>query len=327
MFLSSSKQRHNKLWRSHSDGNLSEHHEPLVKPTTGPYTLGRSNTRNQSCTNPSPSLQEFLQSLSTTPAGGTPVALNAPATPVSNGFCDPQEKGAPLQLPPDSGQGPHGPNRPQLPRPRAATVVPEARPDVAAVTVAETVPVVRPHPPPALHHLPPTPVPAQVVQAPEPGPVASTEASSTVPDGNAHISVTKAARTFDSTSQAIRCVCEGPKVGLSTQAPESKSSQKGNPSFFIGGEENKEGGSDDDHLSATLEQVSLNAKPTLSTDHIDFFSAREKFLGLVQEGPATCPLELPQQQHSPQERSPGPVVEPLVQDVHGNVDQQAKVTT
>ncbi|XP_041948399.1 protein phosphatase Slingshot homolog 2b isoform X2 [Alosa sapidissima] len=312
--LLASKQRHNKLWRSHSDGNLSEHHEPLVKPAPGPYTLGRSNPRNQSCTQPSPSLQEFLQSLSPSATTSAPVTQEAPETRVSNGFCDPQD--------PISEQGAH---RLQLPQPRAATVVPEARSDVAAVTVAETVPVGRPHPPPALHHLPPTPVPVTIL-APE---LASglSEASSTVPDGNSdpptHISVTKAARTFDSSSQAIRCVGEASKGGPSVQVPESKSNQKGNPAFFIGGEEN-EGSSDDDHLSATLEQVTLDAKPTLSTDHIDFFSAREKFLGLSQEGPAGCPLELTQQQHSPQERSPEPTAEPLVQDDPGNGDQQAK---
>ncbi|XP_062393046.1 protein phosphatase Slingshot homolog 2b isoform X2 [Sardina pilchardus] len=316
--LLASKQRHNKLWRSHSDGNLSEHLEPLVKPTPGPYTLGRSNPRNQSVTQPSPSLQEFLQSLApsatTTTSASAPAAQEAPDTPVSNGFCDPQD--------PVSEQGAP---RLQLPQPRAATVVPEARPDVAAATVAETVPVGRPHPPPALHHLPPTPVPVAIL-VPEPASGIS-EASATVPDENsdppAHVSVTKAARTFDSSAQAIRCVGEAPKGGASAQVPESKSSQKSSPAFFIGGEEN-EGSSDDDHLSATLEQVTLDAKPTLSTDHIDFFSAREKFLGLSQEGPAGGPTELTQQQHSPQERSPEPATEPLVQDDPGNGDQQAK---
>ncbi|XP_012678465.1 protein phosphatase Slingshot homolog 2b isoform X2 [Clupea harengus] len=300
--LLASKQRHNKLWRSHSDGNLSDNHEPLVKPAPGPYTLGRSNPRNQSCTQPSPSLQEFLQSLS--PASTSTVAAQDPLeAPVSNGFCDPQEGGMPIS---------------KLPQPRAATVVPEGRPDTAAVNVAETVPVGRPHPPPALHHLPPSPLAPELASG-------LSEASSTVPDGNsnppAHLSVTKAAKTFESSTQASRCVGEGPKGGLSAQVPESKSSQKCNPTFFIDGEENE--GSDDDHLSATLEQITLDAKPTLSTDHIDFFSAREKFLGLSLEGPACCPSEQIQQ-HSPQERGPGLAAEPLVQEDPGNGDQQAE---
>uniref|UniRef100_A0A4W4GXN8 protein-serine/threonine phosphatase n=1 Tax=Electrophorus electricus TaxID=8005 RepID=A0A4W4GXN8_ELEEL len=60
--LLASRQRHNKLWRSHSDSDLSEHHEPLVKTST-PQTLGRSNPRNQSASQASPSLQDLLQVL------------------------------------------------------------------------------------------------------------------------------------------------------------------------------------------------------------------------------------------------------------------------
>uniref|UniRef100_A0AAZ3SH54 protein-serine/threonine phosphatase n=1 Tax=Oncorhynchus tshawytscha TaxID=74940 RepID=A0AAZ3SH54_ONCTS len=45
--LLASKQRHNKLWRSHSDSDLSEHHEPLCKTVQHPHTLGRSDPRNQ----------------------------------------------------------------------------------------------------------------------------------------------------------------------------------------------------------------------------------------------------------------------------------------
>uniref|UniRef100_A0A8D0CID8 protein-serine/threonine phosphatase n=1 Tax=Scleropages formosus TaxID=113540 RepID=A0A8D0CID8_SCLFO len=53
--LLASKQRHNKLWRSHSDSDLSERHEPLCKT---PHTLGRSDPHNNN-SNP-PSLQQFL---------------------------------------------------------------------------------------------------------------------------------------------------------------------------------------------------------------------------------------------------------------------------
>lgn len=100
--------------------------------------------------------------------------------------------------------------------------------------------------------------------------------------------------------------------------------------FFIGGEETEGRDDDDDdddnHLSAMSEQASnLDAKPASSTDHIDFFSAREKFLGLSQEGPACCPAEQIQQ-HSPQDRSPGFTAElPVQEDSETNRDQQAKV--
>ncbi|XP_055791602.1 protein phosphatase Slingshot homolog 2b isoform X1 [Salvelinus fontinalis] len=61
--LLASKQRHNKLWRSHSDSDLSEHHEPLCKTGQHPHTLGRSDPRNQGNSPAAPSLQELLQPL------------------------------------------------------------------------------------------------------------------------------------------------------------------------------------------------------------------------------------------------------------------------
>uniref|UniRef100_A0A8C5DJP5 protein-serine/threonine phosphatase n=1 Tax=Gouania willdenowi TaxID=441366 RepID=A0A8C5DJP5_GOUWI len=59
--LMASKQRHNKLWRSHSDSDLSEHHEPLSK--SQPFSLGRSDPHNQVSGMPSPSVKELLESL------------------------------------------------------------------------------------------------------------------------------------------------------------------------------------------------------------------------------------------------------------------------
>ncbi|KAK6295762.1 hypothetical protein J4Q44_G00334750 [Coregonus suidteri] len=58
--LLASKQRHNKLWRSHSDSDLSERHESLLCKT-GPHshTLGLSDPHNNN-NGPSPSLQHFL---------------------------------------------------------------------------------------------------------------------------------------------------------------------------------------------------------------------------------------------------------------------------
>uniref|UniRef100_A0A673Z921 protein-serine/threonine phosphatase n=1 Tax=Salmo trutta TaxID=8032 RepID=A0A673Z921_SALTR len=57
--LLASKQRHNKLWRSHSDSDLSERHEaPLCKTGPHSHTLGLSDTHNNN--GPTPSLQHFL---------------------------------------------------------------------------------------------------------------------------------------------------------------------------------------------------------------------------------------------------------------------------
>uniref|UniRef100_A0A8C7JMN1 protein-serine/threonine phosphatase n=1 Tax=Oncorhynchus kisutch TaxID=8019 RepID=A0A8C7JMN1_ONCKI len=60
--LLASKQRHNKLWRSHSDSDLSERHEsPLCKTGPPSHTLGLSDPHNNNNNNgPTPSLQHFL---------------------------------------------------------------------------------------------------------------------------------------------------------------------------------------------------------------------------------------------------------------------------
>uniref|UniRef100_A0A8C7S516 protein-serine/threonine phosphatase n=1 Tax=Oncorhynchus mykiss TaxID=8022 RepID=A0A8C7S516_ONCMY len=58
--LLASKQRHNKLWRSHSDSDLSERHEsPLCKTGPPSHTLGLSDPHNNN-NGPTPSLQHFL---------------------------------------------------------------------------------------------------------------------------------------------------------------------------------------------------------------------------------------------------------------------------
>uniref|UniRef100_A0A8C7JVE7 protein-serine/threonine phosphatase n=1 Tax=Oncorhynchus kisutch TaxID=8019 RepID=A0A8C7JVE7_ONCKI len=64
--LLASKQRHNKLWRSHSDSDLSERHEsPLCKTGPPSHTLGLSDPHNNNNNNgPTPSLQHFLTQLS-----------------------------------------------------------------------------------------------------------------------------------------------------------------------------------------------------------------------------------------------------------------------
>uniref|UniRef100_A0A8B9REW3 protein-serine/threonine phosphatase n=1 Tax=Astyanax mexicanus TaxID=7994 RepID=A0A8B9REW3_ASTMX len=176
--LLASKQRHNKLWRSHSDSDLSEHHEPLVK-TPAAQTLGRSNPRNQSGTQTSPSLHELLQAL--TPTSSFTAAKDQEESgeqevPFSNGLRDSEET-------PDSSSAAGLP-----------TQVPQ-------------------------HH--------------------GQEFSQQVPDTD------------------VDC------AGLGHT-------------------------SDDDHHhpSATLEEaeLSISLPSPLSTDRIDFFSAREKFLGLSQEG-------------------------------------------
>ncbi|XP_068187091.1 protein phosphatase Slingshot homolog 2b isoform X2 [Antennarius striatus] len=69
--LLASRQRHNKLWRSHSDSDLSEHHEPLSK-STHPLSLGHSDPHKQVSNMPCPSVKELLESLGTSASTGKP---------------------------------------------------------------------------------------------------------------------------------------------------------------------------------------------------------------------------------------------------------------
>ncbi|XP_014069493.2 protein phosphatase Slingshot homolog 2 isoform X1 [Salmo salar] len=154
--LLASKQRHNKLWRSHSDSDLSERHESLLcKTRPHSHTLGRSDPHNNN-NGPTPSLQRFLlQALDAAndpdnKAEGShisdtqsePVRLtrshsHSPGPSASNGLCDSRENLS------SRGRGPRqDPFLPPLPTPRAATVVPEERMDNSALAVvAVTVPI------------------------------------------------------------------------------------------------------------------------------------------------------------------------------------------
>uniref|UniRef100_A0AAR2IHT2 protein-serine/threonine phosphatase n=1 Tax=Pygocentrus nattereri TaxID=42514 RepID=A0AAR2IHT2_PYGNA len=194
--LLASKQRHNKLWRSHSDSDLSEHHEPLMK---------------------------------------TPVAQTL-----------------------DSEESLAAEDPPTLPRPWAATVVPEVQPDVA-----KTVSVSRPHPPASLHHLASSP---RILSDIETNPLTCEQ-----PEAS-------------SLKAEVKC---GPPV------PRTESIRSKTP----------EPSRQQDPDSASEAGLSTSLPSDLSTDRIDFFSAREKFLGLSQEGQTRGSSEQTVQQ-TPQDKSP-----------------------
>uniref|UniRef100_A0A3P8XLR6 protein-serine/threonine phosphatase n=1 Tax=Esox lucius TaxID=8010 RepID=A0A3P8XLR6_ESOLU len=249
--LLASKQRHNKLWRSHSDSDLSEHHEPLCKPVH--HTLGRSDLRNQGNSPNAPSLEELLQPLDAAPPAGS-VCL--PSPPLSNGQCNLEED----------------PSTPPLPRPQAATAVP----GVSTVTAAETVPVERPHPPASPQHAPVAPAPPLPPSGTDRPPKAE-EPSSHMPrhpqvaETSAPVPVRKHDCDSHLTGGAVDC--------SGAQQP------PGDEGFGL-----------QDPASSAL-----------STDHINFFSAREKFQGLAQDGRTRC-LSDQAVQHTPQltPRAPGP---------------------
>lgn len=186
----SSKQRHNKLWRSHSDSDLSDHHEPLSK-SSQPLSLGRSDPHNQSSSKPGPSVKELLESLGTLAAAAA--ATTKPTESGSGGLADcparprqlsaslPEEVTAPLAgctsrsleppCPPSTGQpgvesaagsvfqspaslanGSCDSETPLPPQsqPRAAAMVPEIQ-RADKATVAQSVSVGQPHPPPSFY--------------------------------------------------------------------------------------------------------------------------------------------------------------------------------
>ncbi|XP_017559907.1 protein phosphatase Slingshot homolog 2b isoform X1 [Pygocentrus nattereri] len=292
--LLASKQRHNKLWRSHSDSDLSEHHEPLMK-TPVAQTLGRSNPRNQGSTQASPSLHELLQTLtpaSTTAAGAKdPDESGEQEVPFSNGLGDSEESLA-------------AEDPPTLPRPWAATVVPEVQPDVA-----KTVSVSRPHPPASLHHLASSP---RILSDIETNPLTceQPEASSLKAEVKCGPPVPRTESIRSKTPEPSRQQDpdSASAAGLLTQVPEHHgqefSQQVPDTDVDCAGLGHT---SDDDqyHPSATLEEAGLSTSlpSDLSTDRIDFFSAREKFLGLSQEGQTRGSSEQTVQQ-TPQDKSP-----------------------
>ncbi|KAK7130842.1 hypothetical protein R3I94_016099 [Phoxinus phoxinus] len=296
--LVASKQRHNKLWRSHSDSDLSDHHEPLCKATAA-QSLGRSNSRNQTFGQTSPSIQELLQTL-------TPTGVKEQAAPGATPWSDTHMYNG-LGNPDDN---PHEPTEtPFFPRPRAATVVPEARSDVTSVTVTETVSLGRPHPPAAVHHPPSSPrllSDAKANQVPPEQP----EVSNLVP---LEKSSPKVLLSINVRSRTPEPCTEAPDSSvlqdLSQQVPNAETDCAG---LSYSSDE-------DHHPSAT----SSTPPSTLSTDRIDFFSAREKFQGLSQEGQIRGASEQTSQQ-APRDKSPSVETKRLLTDNPIKEEEQKK---
>uniref|UniRef100_A0A672FLL3 protein-serine/threonine phosphatase n=1 Tax=Salarias fasciatus TaxID=181472 RepID=A0A672FLL3_SALFA len=226
--LLASKQRHNKLWRSHSDSDLSEHHEPLSKSYAQPLSLGRSDPHNQSGSMPGPSVKELLESLAAPgSAGRTALSTMQPdagikPSPLSSsleGVSSLSRDGGALSL-----EAPEQPSSLPCFQPRAAAaVVPEPQ-KTEAVTVPQSVSVGQPHPPPSLHRLPTSVSPAPPC------------------------------REGEADKPAMPSCCQ-PAV-----KPEP---------------------------SSTSEPAAAQP-PSAHADHINFFSAREKFKGMSQDGKSQC---------------------------------------
>lgn len=167
-----------------------------------------------------------------------------------------------------------------LPRPRAATVVPEEKQGSSA-SVAITVPVALPLPPPSLHILPPTPelqrahrdTPTHLscsVGKPE-------ELFLILPDRSSSEEVsplTLGSTDSDMINQSLSDLTNNSHTPLSPATPTSSPPV----SAFAPSDDNNNNPSELDTRGEA------DGSSTHSTDSIDFFSAREKFLGLAKDG-------------------------------------------
>ncbi|XP_070986629.1 protein phosphatase Slingshot homolog 2-like isoform X2 [Oncorhynchus clarkii lewisi] len=342
--LLASKQRHNKLWRSHSDSDLSERHEsPLCKTGPPSHTLGLSDPHNNN-NGPTPSLQHFLlQALGAandpdnkskgshiSDTQSEPVRLtrslsHSPGPPASNGLCDSRERLF------SRGRGP----RQDSFRPRAVTVVPEERTDNSAlVGVAVTVPITAvPHPPPSLHSLPPSPFPQPLAKPLHLG--LSTQLSSPVPKQKSQsVELTLDLPDHSSSEVVSQDTLESSDdsdtLGRSLSDPLSERGDSvsmmspgipmavspltpttpGSLGPYANDDNNNPGGDTDTILANPVDATCVTTSSNLGTDSIDFFSAREKFLGLSQDG-KTRTLSEQMAQRTPQSQCPSQELQPL----------------
>uniref|UniRef100_A0A672R632 protein-serine/threonine phosphatase n=1 Tax=Sinocyclocheilus grahami TaxID=75366 RepID=A0A672R632_SINGR len=266
--LLASKQRHNKLWRSHSDGDLSQAHEPLCK---APRSLDRSDPHNN---NSPPSIQQMLgiaviESLTNPQSapGNTHTKLGESPSKLAHED--------PILLP--------------RPRQRAATVVPEhnmARNSRLNLAVSE--PIARRHPPPSLHVLSPeegegnttTDLGAQSSHhVPEPK-ADCVELSPNTPDQNDSYQVSQ---TLELCLESAVSKDEVNLPSPSTPEADSPSGAPAAPGLDSSDDNNNPNTAD----LGTVDDFVVAGVSCLSTDSIDFFSAREKFLCLSQDSQPT----------------------------------------
>ncbi|XP_024121564.1 protein phosphatase Slingshot homolog 2b isoform X2 [Oryzias melastigma] len=302
--LLASKQRHNKLWRSHSDSDLSEHHEPLSTCYAQPHSLGRSDPHNQASITPGQSMKELLESMGTPPGKAAASSSSQPDAGVSSnqlgsssfeglatlsGDAEAQSLKASSRAAKSSQDSAAGSvtlspllcntsctsqERPSAPRPSepmAATVVPETQ-KTNIVTFAQSVLVDQPHPPlPGHHPLPspaPSPAPANTDEPIKPQGPPCSPAVTKPPVASTPASTTPSADQASPPGSIRKDDGDRPASGLSSDGAAA------NPS------------SANDFVSAIPQDNVLLFGH--SADHINFFSAREKFKGMSQDSKAAA---------------------------------------
>ncbi|XP_051962571.1 protein phosphatase Slingshot homolog 2 isoform X2 [Xyrauchen texanus] len=273
--LLASKQRHNKLWRSHSDSDLSDFHEPLCK---APRSLDRSDPYNN---NDPPSIQQMLgMAVLETLSDTQPIVGNTHLKSPSHTTSDDSSKDNHLV----SELACEDPFLLPLPRQRAATVVPEQNiAKNSRMKVAVTRPVALPHPPPSFHILAPSPsldesegdttpeLGAQSSHVLEPK-TDSVELSLDTPYQHDSYQVSKSTM-LQSLELSLDAVSKDEGNLHSPSKPEADGPSVAPVVLEFGS-------SDDNNNHADIGVTDVSR---FSTDSIDFFSAREKFLCLSQD--------------------------------------------
>ncbi|KAJ3589956.1 hypothetical protein NHX12_007913 [Muraenolepis orangiensis] len=294
--LLASKQRHNKLWRSHSDGDLSDRPESLC--TASSRSLGRSDPHNNNNVS-SPSLHHFL---------GVAVLQALGAGPPDAQPVEPRPEPADARSPPRSDGVRDSAREPASPPPgaRRTLLVPVGLP---VATPPRT-------PPPSLLLPPPASSPVSLDCggterevspltpdcSPSEGPagraasplLCSSPSPGPAPNNNNH-STTSSSTSTSSTSPSSRDDNNNPSEAGPGGRPEGRGD--GDGSSGHGG------------------------------DSIDFFSAREKFVGLALDGGGG---RAPPSDRSPQPRTP-PLSSPEEEEEqrkevssHGSIAARAK---
>ncbi|XP_030008909.1 protein phosphatase Slingshot homolog 2 isoform X2 [Sphaeramia orbicularis] len=290
--LLASKQRHNKLWRSHSDSDLSDRPDPLCKPSS--HSLGRSDSHNNNIS--SPSLHHFLGVAVLQALGADPQNSNN-STPDHTPDSQSHSSESPGQ---DEVRSDYeDPLLLSLPRPRAATVFPEERVDNSA-SVAVAVPAAVPHPPPSLHILQSVPELPQTPWGPP------TQLSTSVPtDAAIELSLDLPER---SSSEEISPLTLG-STDTEILEPSDVASENFSPVatptpplvLFSAPSDDNNNPSQSQVDSVLDSRGEADGSSSHSADSIDFFSAREKFLGLAQDGRPRTLSEQTQQSVPPEE--------------------------
>lgn len=201
-----------------------------------------------------------------------------------NGLCDSEEQSSSLCLS----------------QPRAASLVPEPQ-KTDAMTVAQSVSVGQPHPPASFHHLPLSPELSPNPPQTLPGsPPAITQMPVSVPEPMA-----------THTSSTQQTVARSLSAPVPVSVPDCNQHMHGSS---LNGLEAQPSSTSDFSNSAIPQDSQVLLSP--SADHINFFSAREKFKGMSQDS------------KSPQLRACGKDQQTAVQEVltsDGKEEEKRKV--